>query len=119
MPASPTFCQNSGQRLGGPAWVEEVDVSASGAAAAVPALRLLCLAGLAVPLAALTLPYLVAVDRLRACDVEEVVVTNTLPLAEDRMFDKLKVLSIAPLVSQAIREVFEDGSVTSMFDGHA
>ena len=49
----------------------------------------------------------------------EVVVTNTLPIAEDRHFDKLTVLSIAPLVSRAIREVFEDGSVTSMFDGHA
>jgi len=47
------------------------------------------------------------------------VVTNTLPISDDRLFDKLTVLSIAPLVSRAIREVFEDGSVTSMFDGHA
>jgi ribose-phosphate pyrophosphokinase len=46
-------------------------------------------------------------------------VTNTLPIAEDRVFDKLTILSIAPLVARAIREVFEDGSVTSMFDGHA
>ena len=45
--------------------------------------------------------------------------TNTLPIAEDRVFDKLTILSIAPLVARAIREVFEDGSVTSMFDGHA
>ena len=34
-------------------------------------------------------------------------------------FDKLTVLSIAPLISRAIREVFEDGSVTSLFDGQA
>ena len=34
-------------------------------------------------------------------------------------FDKLTCLSIAPLISRAIKEVFEDGSVTSMFDGHA
>ena len=60
-----------------------------------------------------------AVDRLKACKVEEVIVTNTLPIPDDRRFDKLAVLSIAPLVSMAIREVFEDGSVTSMFDGHA
>ena len=60
-----------------------------------------------------------AVDRLRACKVEEVVVTNTLPIPEARRFDKLTVLSIAPLVSRAIREVFEDGSVTSLFDGRA
>ena len=60
-----------------------------------------------------------AVDRLKNSAVEEVVVTNTLPLSSDRHFDKLTVLSIAPLISRAIKEVFEDGSVTSMFDGHA
>ena len=38
---------------------------------------------------------------------------------EERHFDKLTVLSIAPLVSRAIREVFEDGSVTSLFYGRA
>src|SRR6188472_2602251 len=60
-----------------------------------------------------------AVDRLKNSPATEVVVTNTLPIPDDRRFDKLTVLSIAPLVSRAIREVFEDGSVTSMFDGHA
>jgi ribose-phosphate pyrophosphokinase len=60
-----------------------------------------------------------AVDRLKNCQASEVIVTNTLPIAEDRLFDKLTLLSIAPLVSRAIREVFEDGSVTSLFDGHA
>jgi ribose-phosphate pyrophosphokinase len=60
-----------------------------------------------------------AVDRLKNSPATEVVVTNTLPIPDDRRFDKLTCLSIAPLVSRAIREVFEDGSVTSMFDGHA
>jgi ribose-phosphate pyrophosphokinase len=60
-----------------------------------------------------------AVDRLKNCPATEVVVTNTLPLAPEREFDKLTTLSIAPLVSRAIREVFEDGSVTSMFEGNA
>ncbi|MCW2782332.1 MAG: ribose-phosphate diphosphokinase [Marmoricola sp.] len=60
-----------------------------------------------------------AVDRLKNCPAVEVVVTNTLPLTDDQQFDKLTCLSIAPLLSRAIREVFEDGSVTSMFDGHA
>ena len=60
-----------------------------------------------------------AVDRLKNCNAAEVVVTDTLPLTDDRQFDKLTCLSIAPLLSRAIREVFEDGSVTSMFDGHA
>jgi ribose-phosphate pyrophosphokinase len=60
-----------------------------------------------------------AVDRLKNCPATEIVVTNTLPIPDDRHFDKLTVLSIAPLISRAIREVFEDGSVTSLFDGRA
>jgi len=44
-------------------------------------------------------------------------VTNTLPIPPERHFDKLTVLSIAGLISQAIKAVFEDGSVTSLFDG--
>jgi ribose-phosphate pyrophosphokinase len=58
-----------------------------------------------------------AVDRLKNCPATEVIVTDTLPIPGDRHFDKLTVLSIAPLISRAIREVFEDGSVTSIFDG--
>jgi ribose-phosphate pyrophosphokinase len=60
-----------------------------------------------------------AVDRLKNCRACEVIVTNTLPLTPDKSFDKLTTLSIAPLISRAIREVFEDGSVTSLFDGRA
>jgi ribose-phosphate pyrophosphokinase len=60
-----------------------------------------------------------AVDRLKNSRISEVVVTNTLPIEDDRRFDKLTVLSIAPLVAQAISQVFEDGSVTSLFDGAA
>jgi ribose-phosphate pyrophosphokinase len=57
-----------------------------------------------------------AVDRLKNCTSSEIIVTNTLPIPPERHFDKLTELSIAPLLSQAIREVFEDGSVTSLFD---
>ncbi len=60
-----------------------------------------------------------AVDRLKESRAVEVVVTDSLPLADDQKFDKLTVLSIAPLLARAIREVFEDGSVTSLFDGHS
>ncbi|WBQ06788.1 ribose-phosphate diphosphokinase [Kribbella sp. CA-293567] len=60
-----------------------------------------------------------AVDRLKNCQASEVIVTNTLPIAEESEFDKLTTLTIAPLISQAIREVFEDGSVTKLFDGRA
>ena len=60
-----------------------------------------------------------AVDRLKASKVTEVVVPASLPIDEDKRFDGLTVLSIAPLLARAIREVFEDGSVTSLFDGHS
>ena len=60
-----------------------------------------------------------AVDRLKNSPAREIVVTNTLPIPAERQFDKLTCLSIAPLISRAIREVFEDGSVTSLFDGQA
>ena len=59
-----------------------------------------------------------AVDRLKNSQVSEVIVTNTLPIEPERHFDKLTVLSIAPLLARAIKEVFEDGSVTSLFDGN-
>jgi ribose-phosphate pyrophosphokinase len=39
-----------------------------------------------------------------------------LPIPEDRRFDKLEVLSIAPLIAHAISEVFNEGSVTALFD---
>ena len=60
-----------------------------------------------------------ATDRLKNSQVREVVVTNTLPIDPDKQFDKLTVLSIAPLLAKAIREVFEDGSVTSLFQGRS
>ncbi len=60
-----------------------------------------------------------AVERLKESRAVEVVVTNSLPIADDKHFDKLTVLTIAPLLGRAIREVFEDGSVTSLFDGHS
>ena len=60
-----------------------------------------------------------AVDRLKNSAAMEVIVTNTLPIPAEKQFDKLTTLSIAPMLARAIREVFEDGSVTSMFDGHA
>ncbi len=60
-----------------------------------------------------------AVDLLKNSRVAEVIVTNTLPITHDKQFDKLTVLSIAPLIARAISEVFSDGSVTSLFDGQS
>ena len=50
---------------------------------------------------------------------DQVVVTDTLPVPDEKRWDRLQVLPIAPLIARAIHEVFDDGSVTSMFDGAA
>jgi ribose-phosphate pyrophosphokinase len=55
-------------------------------------------------------------DRLQQSRISEVVVTDTLPIPEERQFEKLTVLSIAPILAKAINEVFTDGSVTKMFE---
>ncbi|MFC4631492.1 ribose-phosphate diphosphokinase [Promicromonospora alba] len=60
-----------------------------------------------------------AAQRLTECGAREVVVTDTLPIEDDRRFPNLKVLSIAPLLASAINEVHSDGSVTSLFDGNS
>ncbi|MCZ4125197.1 ribose-phosphate diphosphokinase [Streptomyces sp. H39-S7] len=58
-----------------------------------------------------------AADRLKNSQVSEFIFTNTLPTPGELELDKITVLSIAPTLASAIREVFEDGSVTSLFDG--
>ncbi|MGI8868741.1 MAG: ribose-phosphate diphosphokinase [Mycobacteriales bacterium] len=58
-----------------------------------------------------------ATDRIKNSRISEVVLTNTLPIPPEKCLDKITVLSIAPMLARAIREVFEDGSVTSLFDG--
>ncbi|NNG18286.1 ribose-phosphate diphosphokinase [Naumannella sp. ID2617S] len=60
-----------------------------------------------------------AAQRLNDSAFTEVVVTNTLPISSEVAVDKLTVLSIAPLIAQAIHEVFTDGSVTSLFGGQS
>jgi ribose-phosphate pyrophosphokinase len=58
-----------------------------------------------------------ASERLNNSKISEVVVTNTLPLPEGKNLGKITQLSIAPLIARAIREVFDDGSVTTLFGG--
>ena len=55
-------------------------------------------------------------DRLQESRITSVIVTDTLPIPESAKFPKLTVLSIAPILAQAINEVFTDGSVTSLFE---
>ncbi len=58
-----------------------------------------------------------AVPNIEESPIKEVVVTNTVPIPEERHFPKLKCLSIAPIIASAIRAVFEDQSVSEIFHG--
>ncbi len=58
-----------------------------------------------------------AAERLENSEIEKVVVTNTIPIPDERRSDKLVVLSIAPILASALRAVFEDQSVSELFQG--
>jgi ribose-phosphate pyrophosphokinase len=60
-----------------------------------------------------------ATEILQSDFIDKVVVTDSLPIPEDKRWDRLEILSIAPTIATAIREVFGEGSVTGMFDGAA
>lgn len=77
--------------------------------------------GAAKVIAAATHPILSgpAARRLNEAPFEEIIVTNTLPIPDEVEIAKLTVLSIAPLLAEAIKQVFEEGSVTRLFQGAA
>lgn len=57
-----------------------------------------------------------AIERLKNSPIKEVIVTNTIPIAPEKRLDKIKVLSIAPLLGEAIIRIHEDLSVSKLFD---
>ena len=58
-----------------------------------------------------------ALDRLKNSQLTKVVITDTLPLADDRRIDKIEVLSVAGIIADALDAVFEDMSVSEIFGG--
>ena len=60
---------------------------------------------------------LAAAKALKNAPVREVIVSNTLPISDDKQFDSLRVMSIAPLLAGAIDAIFCDGSVSGLFGG--
>jgi len=48
--------------------------------------------------------------------IEELIVTNTIPVPEERQHGKIHVLSVAPLFAHAVQNVFNDDSVSELFD---
>ena len=57
-----------------------------------------------------------AAEKLQGSRIAEVIVTDTLPIVAESRFNKLTILPIAPMIANAVREVFHEGSVTSLFD---
>ncbi|HEX4841089.1 MAG TPA: ribose-phosphate pyrophosphokinase [bacterium] len=57
-----------------------------------------------------------AVQRIASSPIQELIVTNTIPLPPEKRSDKITVLSVAPLLAEAIRRVNEDRSVSQLFD---
>jgi ribose-phosphate pyrophosphokinase len=58
-----------------------------------------------------------AVERLANSPITRVVLTNTLPLAPEKMFDKVEVLSVAKIIADALAAVFDETSVSELFNG--
>jgi ribose-phosphate pyrophosphokinase len=58
-----------------------------------------------------------AIDRLKNSEFERVVITDTVPLPPEKAIDKIEVLSVAKIIADAIDAVFEDTSVSEIFDG--
>ncbi len=56
-----------------------------------------------------------AIERLQKSPIKEVVITNTISIPEEKMFDKIRVLSVAPLLGEAIIRIHEDLSVSKLF----
>jgi len=57
-----------------------------------------------------------AIDRLSKAPIEEIVVTNTIPLKKEKQLPNITVLSIAPLIGEAILRIHEDLSVSKLFE---
>jgi ribose-phosphate pyrophosphokinase len=58
-----------------------------------------------------------AIDRLKNSPLSRVVLTNTLPLPPEKQLDKIEILSVAPLIAEALGAVFDDTSVSDIFGG--
>ena len=57
-----------------------------------------------------------ALSRIAQSDITELVVTNTIPLAPSKKHPKIKVLSIAPILAETILRIYNDWSVSQLFD---
>ena len=57
-----------------------------------------------------------AVQRIANSEIAELIVTNTIPLPEEKKHEKIKVLSVAPILGEAIVRIYSELSVSKLFD---
>ncbi|SKA95397.1 ribose-phosphate pyrophosphokinase [Caloramator quimbayensis] len=57
-----------------------------------------------------------AIERIRDSKIKELIMLNTIPLSKEKQIDKIKVISVAPVFAEAIKRIYEDLSVSKLFD---
>ena len=57
-----------------------------------------------------------AIERIKNSDIKELVITNTIPLPEEKKIDNITVLSIAPLFGETIKRIHEERPLGELFD---
>lgn len=57
-----------------------------------------------------------AIERIKSSAIKELVMLNTIPLTKEKQIDKMKVISVAPVFAEAIKRIYEDLSVSKLFD---
>lgn len=57
-----------------------------------------------------------AIERIKSSELEELIVTDTIPIPHEKMISQIKVLSVAALLGQAIERIHNEQSISSLFD---
>ncbi|MBD3296486.1 MAG: ribose-phosphate diphosphokinase, partial [Candidatus Omnitrophica bacterium] len=57
-----------------------------------------------------------AIERLQGSEIKELVVTDTIPLSEEKKIDRVKQLSVAPLLGEAIRRIHNEETISALFE---
>jgi ribose-phosphate pyrophosphokinase len=94
-----------------------VDDMAATAGSLVEAVEAIKKAGALEVYAAITHPVLCgpAIERIRKSKLKELIVTDTIPISKEKMLDKIKVLSVAPLLAEAIKRIHNEESLSVLF----
>ncbi|MGO1712052.1 MAG: ribose-phosphate pyrophosphokinase, partial [Senegalia sp. (in: firmicutes)] len=56
-----------------------------------------------------------AIERLEESVIEKLIITDSIPLSEEKQIDKIEIVSIAPLFADAINRIYSNKSVSKLF----